>query len=94
MKTTSRHALLCALVLSVSALAACQKSEVAPSPPPPVVVTTVPGPAGATGATGATGANGATGSTGSMGATGEQGATGRGGSTVIIVPPPASAPTN
>jgi hypothetical protein len=59
------------------------------NPPAPVVVpvavpTPVPGPAGPTGATGDTGA---TGNTGNTGKTGD-------GSTVIVVTPAASAPTN
>ena len=58
-------------------LVGCQKNE---TPPPPPVVVAVPGPAGATGATGATGDTGRTGSPG-------------GDTTVIVVPPPASAPT-
>jgi hypothetical protein len=86
MKTAPRHALLCAAVLSVAALSACQKTET--PPPSPVVLVPVPGPAGASGATGATGTMGATGSAGA------QGATGSGGTTVIVVPQPASAPTN
>jgi hypothetical protein len=90
MKTNFQRALLGAAFLSVAALAACQKSEVAP-PPSPVVVMPVPGPAGASGATGSTGS---TGSMGATGAAGEQGATGSGGTTVIVVPTPASGPTN
>ena len=92
MKTAPRHALLCAAVLSVAALSACQKSEVVPASP--VVLVPVPGPAGASGATGSTGSMGATGNTGNTGNTGAQGATGSGGTTVIVVPQPASAPTN
>jgi Collagen triple helix repeat (20 copies) len=91
MKNAPRHALLCATVLSALSLAACQKSEVVPQP---VVVTPVPGPAGVSGATGATGSTGSTGSTGATGSPGEQGATGSGGTTVIVVPPAASGPTN
>jgi hypothetical protein len=78
MKPTPRQALLVAAVLSITALAACQKTEV---PPPPSVVV-VPGPAGASGATGATGATGSTGEPGAAG------------NTVIVIPTPASAPTN
>ena len=72
--------LLCGAALAVS-LAGCQKND---APPPPVVVT-VPGPTGATGATGSTGNTGDTGATGRTGNTG-------GDTTVIVVPPPASAP--
>ena len=85
------------LVLAAAVgLSACQKTE-APAVQPVVVV---PGPTGATGATGATGTSGSTGSTGSTGytgATGDTGATGAtgrtgGNTTVIVVPPAASAP--
>lgn len=83
------------------ALVACDRS----APPAPVVIA-VPGPAGATGATGATGSTGNTGNTGSTGDTGAKGNTGSqgfegakgntgtsgAGTTVIIVPPAASAP--
>ena len=70
--------LLCGAALAVT-LAGCQKND---APPPPVVVT-VPGPTGATGATGNTGA------TGDVGATGRTG----GDTTLIVVPPAASAPS-
>ena len=86
---------LCALLLAAASLTACQKTEVpAQSPPPAVVV--VPGPAGATGATGATGDTGRTGQTGQTGQTGDTGSTGKSGdgTTVIVVPRAASAPTN
>ncbi len=78
------------------ALAACDKPTVVNNPPATVVV---PGPAGPTGATGNTGATGSTGDTGNTGATGNTGNTGATGSTgtgttVIVVPPAASAPTN
>ena len=76
--------LFCGAALAVS-LAACQKTDT----PPPVVVT-VPGPTGATGATGSTGNTGNTGATGDVGATGRTGSTG-GDTTVIVVPPAASA---
>lgn len=59
--------------------AACNKTDA----PPPVVVT-VPGPAGPTGATGSTGTEGATGATGKTGDS----------TTVIVVPPAASSPSN
>jgi len=71
-------------VLASAGLAACDRQPVTVNVPTPVAV---PGPAGATGATG---------STGSTGATGDAGATGRtgGNTTVIVVPPAASAPSN
>jgi hypothetical protein len=80
---------LFAAALIPLAFVACNKTE---APPPPVVVT-VPGPAGPTGATGSTGTTGATGSPGTEGATGATGRTGDG-TTVIVVPPAASAPSN
>lgn len=90
-------------LLAVFGLAACDRPTVVNVPVP----VAVPGPAGATGATGATGNTGSTGSTGSTGATGTPGspgytgdtgatgATGKAGdgTTVIVVTPPASAPT-
>ena len=66
------------------ALAACDKPTVVTTPAPTVVV---PGPAGPTGATGNTGATGSTGSTGATGTAGDS-------TTVIVVPPAASAPKN
>ena len=84
---------LCALLLAAASLTACQRTEVpAQSPPPPAVVV-VPGPAGAMGATGATGDTGQTGQTGQTGDTGSTGKSGDG-TTVIVVPRAASAPTN
>jgi len=53
--------------------------------------TGTPGSTGSTGATGSVGDTGATGSTGSMGSTGSPGSPG-GDTTVIVVPPAASAP--
>jgi hypothetical protein len=86
--------ILAALLLA-STLAACDKPTVVNVPPPATPVA-VPGPAGATGATGATGSqgnDGMTGSTGNTGSTGAKGASGEG-TTVIVMPPAASAPTN
>ena len=77
-------ALLGALMLS-----ACEKPTTVNVPATPVIVPVVPGPAGPAGATGATGATGYDGAKGSTGATG---ATGDGNTTVIVVPPAASAP--
>jgi hypothetical protein len=77
----SRISALFVAALIPLAFAACNRTEA-----PPVVVS-VPGPAGPTGATGATG------STGTEGATGATGKTG-GSTTVIVVPPAASSPSN
>lgn len=63
-----------------AALAACDRPTVVAVPAAPVVVP-VPGPAGPTGAQGATGNQGETGKTGD-------------GTTLILVPPAASAPAN
>ena len=76
-----------AALLATLALTACDKPVVVNVPPP------VPGPAGPVGATGATGNTGNTGNTGSTGSTGETGKTGDG-TTVIVMPPAASAPSN
>jgi hypothetical protein len=65
-------------VLVALCLAACDKPTVVNVPAAPVAV---PGPAGPTGATGATGGQGDAGKPGE-------------GTTVIVTPPPASAPTN
>lgn len=91
------HRFLWLALPAALALVACDRPTVVNVPPAPV---TVPGPAGATGATGSTGSTGSTGATGSTGSTGQPGdtgatgATGRTGSgtTVIVVPPAASAP--
>ncbi len=74
------HIVFASALLAALSLAACDKPTVVNVPTP--VVT--PGPAGATGATGATGGEGATGATGKTGD----------GSTVIVMPPAASAPSN
>ena len=86
-----KHTLLWLALPAALALAACDKPTVVNVPPP---ASTTPGPAGPAGATGATGSTGSMGSTGSTGDTGATGATGRTGSgtTVIVVPPAASAP--
>ena len=87
--------LLIPAVLAALTLAACDKPTVVNVPATTVAV---PGPAGPTGATGNTGATGSTGSTGATGydgakgSTGATGATGEGNTTVIVVPPAASAP--
>jgi hypothetical protein len=72
-----------AALLAALSLAACDKPTVVNVPAP----VAVPGPAGPPGATGD---QGSTGSTGSQGATGKPGD----GSTVIVMPPAASAPAN
>ena len=71
---------IAALSVALS-LAACDKPTVVNVPATPVAV---PGPAGATGATGATGTQGAQGTTGRPGD----------GTTVVVIPPAASTPTN
>lgn len=88
-------------VLLALALTACDKPTVVavpvpvavPGPAGPAGISGTPGNAGATGATGATGAVGSTGSTGMDGNKGEPGKAGNG-TTVIVLPPAASAPTN
>jgi hypothetical protein len=92
---TMKHLLLIPALLATLALVACEKPTTVNMPVTPVAV---PGPAGPTGATGDTGSTGSTGSTGATGydgakgATGAMGATGEGNTTVIVVPPAASAP--
>ena len=82
----NRSTLLAAVALALT-LAACDRQPVVVVPPTPVAV---PGPAGPTGATGSTGNTGSTGSTGEQGSTGKPGE----GTTVIVLPPAASAPRN
>ncbi len=67
--------------LAALSLAACDKPTVVNVP---ATTTAVPGPAGPSGATGATGNSGADGAKGAAGD----------GTTVIVVPPAASAPSN
>jgi hypothetical protein len=88
-----KRSILFAALLASLGLAACDKPTVVNVPATNVPV---PGPAGPQGATGNTGSTGSTGDVGSQGATGNTGATGKSGSgtTVIVVPPAASAPTN
>jgi Collagen triple helix repeat (20 copies) len=92
-------------LFAATGLAACNKPTVVAVPVPaetPAPVAGPPGPAGPAGGTGATGSTGSTGDTGSTGATGYTGATGStgdtgktgGSTTVIVVPPAASAPSN
>ena len=90
-----RYLFVFVAALSVLAFCACDRPTevVTPANPNTVVVTPVPGPAGAQGAQGVQGApaqkgeTGATGMTGAEGAKGEQGKTG--GDTVVVVPAPA-----
>ena len=90
------HSILMLALLGALSLAACDKPTVINLPP---TSAGVPGPAGAQGATGnqgADGSKGATGSQGNQGNDGNQGATGKSGdgTTVIVMPSAASAPTN
>ncbi|MDO9312957.1 MAG: hypothetical protein Q7T97_00235 [Burkholderiaceae bacterium] len=78
------HSLLAAALFITVGLTACDKPTVVNVPPPAVGV---PGPAGPQGATGATGTPGTEGNQGAPGAIGEN-------TTVIVVPPAASAPAN
>lgn len=91
-----KNSILIAALLATLSLVACDKPTVVNVP---AVNVPVPGPAGPQGATGSTGSTGDVGSTGSQGATGNTGNTGATGkpgegTTVIVVPPAASAPTN
>ena len=89
-------------LFAATGLAACNKPTVVAVPVPaetPAPVAGPPGPAGPTGGTGATGSTGDTGSTGATGYTGATGSTGEtgksgDGTTVIVVPPAASSPSN
>lgn len=83
--------LMLVLFAAAAATAGCDRPTVINVPPAPApAAEPVPGPPGPQGNTGNTGATGSTGSTGSMGADGKPGS----GTTVIVVPPAASAPTN
>lgn len=83
--------LLAAALLTTVALAACDRPSTVVVPP--VVTVPVPGPAGPAGEAGAQGSQGATGMQGNTGTPGATGTPGDG-TTVIVVPPAASAPTN
>jgi len=93
------HTLLISALLATLSLAACDKPTVVNVPAAPVAV---PGPAGPQGETGSQGATGSQGEAGSQGATGYQGSEGvqgetgktGDGTTVIVVPAEAAAPTN
>lgn len=78
-----KRSMLIPALFAVLALSACDRPTVVAVPVP----VAVPGPAGATGATGATGSQGSEGNKGDTGKPGE-------GTTVIVMPPAASAPAN
>jgi len=82
------RSILILTVLATLGLSACDRQPAVVTVPATNVP--VPGPAGATGATGATGNTGSTGQQGSPGYTGDTGQPGTG-TTVILVPPAASA---
>jgi hypothetical protein len=78
------RSILISALLSTLSLAACEKPTVVNVPATPAATpAAVPGPAGPQGATGSQGTAGSAGETGKTGDT-----------TVIVVPPAASAPTN
>jgi len=102
----NRSIWIAALLVPLS-LVACDRPTVVNAPPTLVAVpgpavavpgpaVAVPGPAGPQGATGMQGNDGNTGATGSQGMDGNKGDTGRSGdgTTVVVVRPAASAPTN
>ena len=80
------RSLLTVALLATLSLAACDKPTVVNVPATPVAV---PGPAGPQGATGDQGVAGSQGASGAQGATGKSGDT-----TVVVIPPAASAPAN
>jgi hypothetical protein len=82
----NRSLVLLSSLFAAVALGACNPPTVVNMPAP----APAPGPAGPTGATGDTGSTGNTGATGAVGATGRTGD----GTTVIVIPPAASAPSN
>jgi len=82
--------LVFAAPLLLLSLFGCDRPTVVNVPPTPVAV---PGPAGPQGEAGSQGNTGNTGSTGATGSPGDPGQTGSG-TTVIVVPPAASAPRN
>jgi hypothetical protein len=77
---------LIAPLFSTLFLGACERPTVINVPVP----VAVPGPAGPTGATGSQGSQGYQGADGSKGDTGKPGE----GTTLILIPPAASAPAN
>ena len=76
-----KNSLLISALLATLSLVACEKPTVVNVPATPVAV---PGPAGPQGATGSQGVEGSKGETGKTG----------GDTTLIVIPPAASAPTN
>jgi hypothetical protein len=78
------HSILISALLSTLSLVACERPTVVNVPAAPAAPAAVPGPPGP---------QGATGSQGTAGSAGETGKTGDS-TTVIVVPPAASAPTN
>ena len=78
----NRSMLLTAALFAALFLVACEK------PAPIIVNVPVPGPAGPQGATGDQGSQGSQGSAGAIGEAGKPGAA----TTVIVMPPAASAP--
>jgi hypothetical protein len=95
------QSMLMATLFAALSLSACDKPTVV-NVPVPVAVPGPAGPQGETGSQGSQGNQGNQGNDGSKGATGSQGydgntgATGKSGSgtTVIVMPPAASAPAN
>lgn len=83
----NRSLVLLSSLFAAAALGACNPPTVVNMPAP----APVPGPPGPAGATGDTGSAGSAGATGAMGASGP---TGDATTTVIVVPPAASAPSN
>jgi hypothetical protein len=81
------RSLLTVALLATLSLAACDRPTVVNVPATPVAV---PGPAGPPGATGDQGVAGSQGASGAQGATGKSGDT----TTVVVIPPAASAPAN
>ena len=95
----SHHIALAAAIVGAFALSACERTTVLPVPVTAPAEAGPAGPAGPTGATGETGTQGTTGNTGNTGNTGMDGTKGDtgktgDGTTVIVVPAPASAPSN
>jgi len=95
----NRIRLLSALLATtaLAGLAGCNRPEVISVPAPAPAPVVVPGPAGAPGPAGTQGDTGAPGSTGSTGAPGYDGSKGEpgknaDGTTIIVLPVPASSP--
>lgn len=90
------HTLLISALLATLSLAACDNPTVVNVPATPVAVPGPAGPQGETGSQGATGYQGTEGVQGKTGDTGDTGDTGKtgDGTTVIVVPAEAAAPSN